>query len=116
MVEQSKRANAVMKLIGRAWANPEFREQLVADPKRYLVEAGVLTADDSRTVKVIEGPKGEPDTSSTVYFLLPPRPPSVELGELSEAQLHKLHPYGPGAGVSPTSCCCDITVAPRLFD
>lgn len=114
--------DSARKVIVRAWADPEFKQQLIRDPKKHLAEAGLLEAnllaDPATNVTVYEGPKKSSWETSFPSLWLPPKP---ELGAnvndelLAEATQFLLRgcsavPYSP-----MTTCCCDITVAPRIF-
>jgi hypothetical protein len=117
LIADQSRRDAMRRLVGRAWADPEFMEQLRRNPKRYLAEAGLLEAniveDHTRTVRIVENPA---DAKDPLDFILPARPSFGD--ELTEDQLDRaLERMDPTASNTPmTTCCCDITVAPSVFD
>ena len=67
------------QIVAQAWADPAFKERLLAEPKAVLQEHGILVPP-GRGVRVLEPPE------QAVYFVLPPMP----RGELTDEQLHRL--------------------------
>ncbi len=63
-------------IIAKAWADEEFKAQLLANPKPVLREHGLEIAPDVH-VNVVE------DSEKVYHFVLPPNP----AGELSEEEL-----------------------------
>jgi len=67
-------------LVADAWADPELKKRLIADPATVLKERG-LKPPAGITLKVVES------TESVQYLVLPPKPAG---GELSEEQLESV--------------------------
>jgi hypothetical protein len=67
------------EIVAQAWADPAFKERLLAEPKAVLGEHGILVPPD-RGVRVLEAPE------QVVYFVLPPTP----RGELTDEQLDRV--------------------------
>jgi hypothetical protein len=63
-------ANA--KVVGRAWSDPAFKAQLLADPNATLAAMGA-PVPPGVAVKVVE------NTDQLVHLVLPPRPADTEL-------------------------------------
>jgi hypothetical protein len=61
------------QIVARSWAEPEFKDRLVAEPQAVLREYGIEAAADVQ-IRVVE------DTAETQYLVLPARP-SDELVE-----------------------------------
>src|SRR5262249_51776509 len=76
---RSAAAAARSKVIARAWRDPAFKAQLLADPVAALKQAGI-PVPDGMTVKVVE------DTNTQVHLVLPPKP----VGELSDEALDRV--------------------------
>src|SRR6266436_7939012 len=116
MREWSENKDAVRKLIARAWADPGFKQELIEDPEAKLNEAGI-SHDGLRKWRVFEGDEPPVSNSEVAYFFLP-NPPCE--GGRSEEELLRLA-SGPGVTsiaqckTNMDTCCCDITVAPKLF-
>ena len=72
MVKQDSQA-AYGKIIARAWRDPAFKMQLMADPRATLEHAGVAVPAGV-TVEVME------DSATHVHFVLPLKP-TTELSD-----------------------------------
>ena len=115
-------SDAARKLIARSWADPEFKKQLLKDPKKHLGDAGLLEpnilSNPLTKVAVYEGAKRPPWAEQFPHLWLPPKPvlgntvTEEMLGDAVESLLRACSavPHSP-----MTTCCCDITVAPRIF-
>jgi hypothetical protein len=68
------------RIVARAWADDDFRDRLLSDPRAVLQEHGIETEGDVR-VSVAEA--GEPEAPDDVLHLILPPPPS----DLSEEEL-----------------------------
>jgi len=100
------------RLTARAWENPAFKQQLLANPRPILKEAGFNYADNVSIRIVEEGTTAAEDVgrftlnedSSGIYSLVMrlPKPPQEVGGELSEAELEAVT----GGGWSSCSSCC----------
>lgn len=88
--EQQERAKKYSRIIARTWADPAFKQRLLANPEAVLREEGVAPPPGKK-VKVVE------NTDDTVYLVLPRAPE-----ELSDEQLSQV------AG-GARACECDIT-------
>jgi hypothetical protein len=64
-------------VVERAWRDPAFKRQLMADPNKVLTQAG-LAIPAGMKMQVVES------SNTTGYFILPPAPSA---GELSDAAL-----------------------------
>lgn len=121
-MNEDKLTDSARKLIARAWADPEFKQQLIKDPKRHLAEAGLLEdnlfTDPAVNVTVYEGPRKASWEVPFPSLWLPPKP---QLGEsvtdelFAEATEFLLRACSAVPNSPMTTCCCDITVAPRIF-
>ena len=67
------------KIIAKAWRDPAFKAQLIADPHGTLKSAGV-DMPAGVTVKVVE------NTDKHVHLVLPPKP----TGDISDELLEKI--------------------------
>jgi len=67
------------KIIAKAWRDPAFKAQLIADPHATLKSAGV-DMPAGVTVKVVE------NTDKHVHLVLPPKP----TGDISDESLEKI--------------------------
>ncbi|WP_391486681.1 hypothetical protein ACD631_16270 [Alteromonas macleodii] len=114
--------NSARNLITKAWADPEFKDQLIQDPKYHLEAYGLLekaiAEDPNVTVTIYEGERKASWELDFPNFWLPPKP---DLGEeITEVTLTQSIEYLMRACSavphSPIStCCCDITIAPKIF-
>jgi len=68
---------SLARVVERAWRDPAFKRQLMADPNKILAAAG-LAIPSGVKMKVLE------TTDTTGYFILPTAPSG---GELSDAAL-----------------------------
>jgi hypothetical protein len=114
------------KLIARAWADVDFKAALIKNPRQVLAQAGLLEPevrdDPSWNVAIVEG--DSPDQvrkeakSKIMEFWLPRRPTLA--AEISDEQLERasslMATLGCPPTMTPTSCCCDVTAAPSVFD
>ena len=81
MSEREEKGNLTFdKVVARAWTDPAFKAQLLADPQATLAAAG-LSIPPGVTVKVVE------NTDKLVHLVLPP--PIANSG-LSELELEKI--------------------------
>ena len=78
--QETKDDLAYRKVVTRAWTDPTFRAQLLADPHVALAGQGVVVPPGV-TVKIVE------NTDKVVHMILP-RP--LDREELSEAELDKV--------------------------
>jgi hypothetical protein len=67
---------AYAKVVARAWSDPAFKAQLLADPNAALASAGA-SVPPGMAVKVVES------TEKLTYFVLPARPENVALSQES---------------------------------
>ena len=81
---QDKAHAAHGKIIARAWSDPAFKAELLADPHKVLTAAGI-ELKPGVAIKVVE------NTDTLHHLVLPPKP----TGELNDADLDKV------AGGSP---------------
>lgn len=119
MVSKKEHLDAFRSIVGKAWADPAFMVELRNDPKRVLGAAGVLEQnivnDPGRNVKIVDRHE---DAVDQLHVFIPPRPSLG--GDMAEEQVAiaferlSMGPATMSNGV--TSCCCDISVAPRLFE
>lgn len=117
MLMNDEHSEALRALIGKAWANPEFKAQLINDPKQHLVNAGLIDAstldDPLQIVRVHEGNLPAKTNDDELTFWLPT--PPVAGGKLTDDLLEKaVQALEKGPYVK--TACCDITVAPSVFD
>jgi len=70
------------KLIEKAWKDPEFRREIVKDPKRMLEKQTGQKLPDAIKIYVHE------EDASTLHFSIPPAPSN--LNELSDEDLGKV--------------------------
>jgi hypothetical protein len=84
------------QIVGRAWADEEFKERLIADPVTVLAEYD-LTPPAGVHVEVLEDPLWVPENTAEVLYLVLAEKPSNE--ELSEDDLCSV------AGVEAASRC-----------
>lgn len=66
-------------IVGKAWADEEFKRRLIADPKAVLREEGIEIPDDVE-VRVVE------NTEKVFYLSLPPKPSE----EVSDEELERI--------------------------
>ena len=83
------------RLVAQAWADPAFKQRLLADPVAVLKENGLLVPSGV-TLKVVE------NTDKVIHLVLPPRPSPAEL---SEEELRRVAGGG-AAGVCGGNCQC----------
>lgn len=76
-------------IVARAWADPDFKDRLVAEPEAVLREHDV-EVEPGVSIRVVE------DTDQVRHFVLPPSPG----GDLSEEEL------SPVAGADSFSGIC----------
>lgn len=79
MTDGKKSANAKVwsKIVAKAWADPDFKKRLIADPKAIFAAEG-LTLPENKEIKILE------DTASAVHLVLP-LPPEDE-GDLESME------------------------------
>jgi hypothetical protein len=68
-------------IIAKAWADDNFKQELLNDPKTAIAQTFKIDIPDSIAVEVLE----EPPT--TFYLTIPPKPFVGAEGELSDEQL-----------------------------
>lgn len=83
---------ALGKAVARAWNDPAFRAQLIADPQATLTQAGVKVPEGV-TVRVVE------NTKDVTYVVLPQAPTQ---GEFSPEVQQKIEAE---ARLAPIVCC-----------
>lgn len=86
------------QVVGRAWADDDFKRRLLDDPEAVLRECD-LELPAGRRVEVIEGAEWTPESSDEVMYLTLPAKPSDE--ELSEDELCSA---GTAPGVNRCGC------------
>ena len=117
MLQTTEEKDALRKLISRAWADPDFKRSLISDPVRVLTAAGIAI-DEERQWKVVEGDHAPVSDTTNAYFYLP-LPPSDS--SISDDELMRMSnaascsSFTTNCRTNLHTCCCDITVAPRLF-
>ena len=77
------------QMVARAWADPEVKTKLLADPVGVMREVG-LEPPPGRQIRVVE------DTGDVLHLVLPSKPSAQAL---SEEELH-----GGGGGYGAESC------------
>ena len=77
--DQDKANAALGTVIARAWRDPAFKAELLADPHKVLTAAGI-ELKPGMTIKVVE------NTDTLHHLVLPPKP----TGELNDAELDKV--------------------------
>ena len=82
---------AYAKVVARAWSDPTFKQQLMADPRAVLTAEGVAVAQGV-TIRVVE------NTSNVLHLVLPAKPADHELS-VEDMQLL------PEGFVTPRACC-----------
>jgi hypothetical protein len=88
------------QIVGRAWADDDFKRQLLADPAGALQEYE-LTPPPGVRITVLEAPDEVPAEADGVRYLVLPAKPSAE--ELSEDELCSLS--GTVVGVNYCEWC-----------
>ncbi len=69
------------QVVGRAWADDDFKQRLLADPASVLRDYDLAPPAGCR-VQVLEGTdRAQKDTADVRYLLLPPKPSREELSE-----------------------------------
>jgi hypothetical protein len=74
MVMGNSDTTAYAKVVARAWSDPAFKAQLLADPDAALAAAGA-PVPPGVAVKVVE------NTDQLVHLVLPERPADTELSQ-----------------------------------
>ena len=82
------------KVVAKAWADPDFKAKLLADPKTVLKENGLEFPEDVE-LRVVE------NTDKLVHLILPPEP----TGQLSEEELEKV---AGGGVIWFCACACRV--------
>ena len=80
------------KVVAKAWADPDFKAKLLADPKTVLKENGLEFPEDVEL-------RVEENTDKLVHLILPPEPAE----QLSEEELEKV-----AGGSMPTLDTCVV--------
>jgi len=69
------------QIVGRAWADDDFKRRLLADPARVLAEYG-LAQPAGRRIEILEDPSWVPECTAEVLYLgLPGKPSDDDLSE-----------------------------------
>jgi hypothetical protein len=63
------------KVIEKAWADPAFKQQLLADPKAALKAAFGVSIPENITLKAVE------EQANELYLVIPPNPAEVLSGK-----------------------------------
>ena len=79
-VQQAIPSKAWSRIVARVWADEDFKDRLLSDPKLVLREHGIETEGD---VCVTGAEAIEPDRDGGVLYLVLPPPPT----DLSEEEL-----------------------------
>lgn len=61
-----------VQIIQKAWADPAFKEQLLADPRKALQASFGIELPEGINLKVVE------ETPSDYYLVIPPNPAELE--------------------------------------
>src|ERR1700734_622580 len=68
------------QIVGRAWADDDFKQRLLADPARALKEYDLPPA--GLRIEVLDNPDRVPeDTDGVMHLVLPGKPSAAELCE-----------------------------------
>ncbi|PWW05160.1 putative ribosomally synthesized peptide [Paenibacillus cellulosilyticus] len=59
---------SVAAIVNKAWAEPEFKQQLLDNPLQALKQAFGITMPEGSNLKVVE------ETTTSHYLVIPPRP------------------------------------------
>ena len=87
----SKRHNIEDRIVAEAWSNPQFKKELLENPRAAITKHLKINIPDDMEISVIE------ETQKHIYFVLPVNP--AETG--SELTLEALDAVA-GGTVSPT--------------
>lgn len=63
------------KVIEKAWADPAFRQQLLADPKAALKAAFGISVPENIVINAVE------ESANQLYLVIPPNPAEVMDGK-----------------------------------
>lgn len=63
------------KVIEKAWADPEFKQQLLTDPKAALKAAFDISIPENIEIKAVE------ESADQLYLVIPPNPAEVMDGK-----------------------------------
>ena len=80
MASREEMQKSYGKIVARAWADEEFKNRLLTDPKSVFKENGIRVREDI-DIKVLE------NTDKRVHLSLPPKPKE---GELSYEELENI--------------------------
>jgi hypothetical protein len=69
------------QIVGRAWADDDFKERLVADPAAILREYDLAPPAGVRVELLEEFEAAPEDTDEVLYLVLPAKPSDEELNE-----------------------------------
>ena len=61
-----------VKIIQKAWKDPEFKAQLLADPKNVLQATFGITVPEEIKLRAVE------ESPTTYYLVIPPNPADLE--------------------------------------
>jgi hypothetical protein len=87
------------RVVARAWADPEFKERLLEDPRGVLIEQGFDVPAET-DVSVVESSEGTLSSiGDVIYFSLPAKP----AGGLGDEYLSGLRPQAGPQTSSPDS-------------
>jgi hypothetical protein len=108
-------SDAMQRVIARAWADPAFKAELIADPHGAFAELGVLWPDqydvvfyDDPTASVGEWTTEGKGQSAVLRIPIPPAPNS---GELSDDDLAAVGGAGSDCCCCTGLCCCTGAVS-----
>ena len=68
-------------LIEKAWKDEDFREELLANPRRVIARETGTALPDNITIKIVQ------EDPNTRYLVIPANPADVAEGELSDEEL-----------------------------
>ena len=69
------------ELVERAWKDESFKQALKDNPRATIFDAFGITVPDNVNLTILE------ESDSEAYFVIPPKPVEVTLGELSDVEL-----------------------------
>jgi len=98
------------QIVGRAWADDDFKERLRADPAGVLAEYGLTPPG---RVEVVAGPDAVAEEVDGVLRLVLPAKPSAE--ELSDEELCSVGAGGAVARCGDEWCRCEACRRCREF-
>jgi hypothetical protein len=69
-------ASAYRSIVRKTWEDPAFKADYLANPEKYLRDAGIPIPEGTK-VKVVEHADGEEEGSTVITMPLPSRLPSI---------------------------------------